>query len=55
VNSGILIVAYGQDYDRCAAGACAYTRLYTDLPIHVITNLRSRCDKWKEVPGVAFM
>jgi hypothetical protein len=57
MTAGIYTVAYGEDYDRCAACAFRYGRKHTDLPIAVATNLRAgeRCKAWAEVPNVTFM
>jgi hypothetical protein len=54
MNAGIYTVAYGMDYDRCAACALRYSRKFTDLPFFVATNLKQRCKAWNEVSGVSF-
>jgi len=55
MTTGIITVAYGADYDRCAAHAFLYGRQFTDLPIAVITNLKERCKTWDNVSNVQFL
>jgi hypothetical protein len=52
---GILTVAYGADYDRCAAHAFLWGRKYTDLPIFIITNVTQRSPVWEKVGNVKFL
>lgn len=56
MKTGIFIVSYGKEYDRCASYTMFYSRKNTDLPIYVYTNLdeNERSEKWKEVENVQF-
>jgi len=56
MSSGFFIVAYGKEYDKCAAYAWAFSRRFTGLPLCVVTNLKpeERCSKWKDVKNVEF-
>jgi hypothetical protein len=38
---GILYLAFGAEFDKVGAAVAEYSRKYTDLPMHVITNLTS--------------
>jgi len=48
VSRGIIIVAFGQEYDRVAAAAWKYSQTHTTLPLCVLTNLpkAQRSPKW---------
>ena len=52
---GILIVAFGAQYDRLAAHCMAYSRRFTDLPICVLTNRIDRDKKWVDVSNKHFV
>jgi hypothetical protein len=54
--AGIITVAYGQEYDKCAAHTLYHSRQFTDLPFAVITNIRAadRNPKWKQIKNVQF-
>ena len=54
MSNGILMLAFGQQYDRFAAHTCAYSRRHTDIPITVISNLKKRDNKWESVPNIDF-
>lgn len=57
MSTGIITVAYGAEYDRCAAHTMAWSRKNTDLPFAVVTNLRAeeRCAKWNDVSAIEFI
>lgn len=57
MTAGIYTVAYGTDYDRCAACALYYSRKHTSLPFAVATNLlpEARCKRWADVANVTFV
>ncbi len=54
--TGLIFVVFGEQFDYLAAHAMAYTRQFTKLPIHVISNLPAnhRHPKWKEVADIDF-
>jgi len=56
MDNGIITVAFGEDYDSMAAHTMWHSRQFTDLPIHVLTNIpeADRCDLWSEVPDITF-
>jgi hypothetical protein len=54
MSRGIVIVAFGQEYDRFAAKCSAITRRNTSLPIHVITNLDRLSGDWASLPDITF-
>jgi hypothetical protein len=55
MSNGILMVAFGEQYDRLAAYCVAYSRQYTDLPILIVSNLETRDPKWADVSGIEFL
>ena len=54
MKAGILTVAFGKSFDLLAAQALRYSRKFTKLPFHVLTNLEKRTNVWKDVPDVSF-
>lgn len=56
MKRGLLYVVFGHGYDELAAHSIAYSRQFTDLPIHVLSNIvsESRHPKWDEIEGVTF-
>lgn len=54
MNDGILTLAFGEVYDNMAAKCFAHSRKYTDLPIQVLTNLKTRSPIWDTIPNVTF-
>jgi len=53
--SGIIYVAFGEQYENLAAHTIAYSRQYTNIPITVIVNNTNRCEKWKTVKHINFI
>ena len=54
MNRGILLIAFGYEYDHLAAHTVRYSRRFTDLPIHVLTNIKDRNKLWDEIKYVTF-
>ena len=56
MKTGIVVVAFGHDYERLALQALTYSRKFTDLPFHVMLggNDGSRFDAIKEVSYTCF-
>lgn len=57
MNTGIISVAFGIEYDKCAAHTFLYSRKFTDLPFFILTNIKEkdRHKTWKSVSNVTFM
>ncbi len=53
-NRGILLLAFGEEFDKLTAAAACYSRRFTNLPICVITNLEECNSKWQRVSNVCF-
>jgi len=53
-SRGILYLAFGEEFDKLTAETACYSRQYTDLPMHVLTNLKERSPKWEELSNVNF-
>lgn len=53
-SKGIISLAFGDTYDEMAAHCFCYSRKYTDLPIHLLTNKKSRSKLWDRVNNVTF-
>lgn len=47
-------MAFGAEYDKLAAHTACYSRLFTDLPICVVTNLHENHPKWGEISDIEF-
>lgn len=54
MGTGIVTLAFGEDFDRLAAAAFTYSRRFTALPIHVFTNMKNRSPAWDKLPDVTF-
>lgn len=54
MSKGILTVAFGASFDKLAAETMRYSRKFTDLPIHVLTNMKNKNPIWDEISGVFF-
>jgi len=54
LKAGILTVAFGRQFDRLAAEALRYSRKFTALPFHVLSNIDERSIVWKEISNVTF-
>jgi hypothetical protein len=52
--NGILLVAFGEQYDRFAAHCVKYSRKITDIPICVLTNLLKKSSAWEGVKNIEF-
>lgn len=54
--NGLLTIAFGREYDKIAAHTMRHSRKFTDLPIHVFTNLhgQDRSSVWDEIQNVTF-
>lgn len=53
--NGILYIAFGEQYERLAAHTICYSRKFTDIPIVVLTNIKSRCEKWNGIKNIQFI
>lgn len=54
LNRGIIYVAFGEEFDRLAAATAKHTRIYTDLPMCVLTNLKKPSPEWDKISNVFF-
>ena len=56
MTRGLLYVAFSKNFDALAAHAITYSRQYTDLPVHILTNLTAtqRSDEWRKHYDVTF-
>lgn len=56
MSRGILLVAFGKEYDRIGAACAKVSRRNTNLPFYVLTNLHpsKRSLVWKDVSNVSF-
>jgi len=54
MTCGILLVVFGKNYDSLAAHTVAYSRQFTNLPIHVLTNIKDRNSKWYDMENITF-
>lgn len=54
MSSGIIMVAFGEQYDELAARTVAYSRKYTSAPIRILTNVVKVSDCWSRIRGVTF-
>jgi len=54
MSRGLLYVSFGEACDKLAVHTIAYSRQFTDLPIHVLTNVQNRCKRWKNLSGITF-
>jgi len=52
MNNGLLMVAFGNKFDKMTAYSIIHSRKYTDLPITVLTNIKNRCGLWKKIKNV---
>jgi hypothetical protein len=55
MSRGIVYVCFGEEYDRLGAHTIALSRKFISAPITVLTNLKTRCAKWKESPDINFV
>lgn len=51
---GIVIIAFGKEYDRMAAYTVGYSQRFTKLPFCVMTNVKERHPKWGGCENVEF-
>ena len=56
MERGILILAFGKEYDQLAAATVNYSRQFTQLPIYILTNMskESRDVRWDTIDNVQF-
>jgi hypothetical protein len=52
---GIISVAFGEEYDTFAAKVAVLTRSNTDIPIAIISNLKTRSPLWNNVSNIQFI
>ena len=55
MSDGILMLAFGEQYDMFAAHCMAYSRKNRTVPLTVLTNLKTRSEKWNEAGDVDFI
>lgn len=55
MNNGILMIAFGERFDRMAAKAIAHSQRYTNLPFTVLTNIEKKCKEWDKTKNVNFV
>jgi len=55
-KQGIIMVAFGKNYENMAAHCLVYSRKISDIPVYVLTNIKgpNRNEKWKECCNVEF-
>ncbi len=51
---GIVVIAFGKEYDKLAAYTVGYSQRFTDLPFCIMTNVRERHPKWGDEENVQF-
>lgn len=51
---GLVYVAFGEEYSRMAAATILYSRQFTDLPVHVLTNVEPLDAKWGKIKNITF-
>ncbi len=51
---GIVVVAFGKEYDKLAAYTVGYSQRFTDLPFCIMTNVKERHPKWGASENVQF-
>lgn len=51
MSRGLVYVVFGSEYDKLTAHTIAYSRRFTNLPMHILTNVsdRRRCGKWSDL------
>lgn len=52
---GIVMVVFGEEYDRLASRTVAHSLRHTSLPITILTNLVKRCDFWPKAEQIKFV
>jgi len=55
MTRGYLYLAMGAEYDKLAAHTIAKSIEFLSLPVSVISNIKTKCKKWAEIPGVNFI
>ena len=53
-NRGVLYIAYGKEYDNVAAHSAKRIREFSDIPIHVVTNVSSKTNIWDKFINCSF-
>lgn len=51
---GVVIIAFGKEYDKLAAYTVGYSQRFTDLPFCIMTNIQERHPKWGGCENVEF-
>lgn len=54
-NNGILMVAFGEQYDNFAAHCAVYSRKITNIPFCIISNLEKKHPLWQSVENCQFI
>ena len=54
MTQGILYVVFGKEYEQMATTCMKHSRKNTDLPFHVLTNIRNRSIEWNYIKNVTF-
>jgi len=53
-NAGIVVVVYGYDFEAMYIRSLKIARQHTDMPVHIITNIKNRSRHWNTIPNVSF-
>jgi len=54
MNNGILYIVFGEKYEKLAVNTIAYSRQFTNLPFYILTNIKNRNNKWKNISNITF-
>jgi hypothetical protein len=54
MSVGLLMVTFGEVFDKLAAESFRHSRKFTELPLHVLTNVEKRSSAWDGIPNVTF-
>ena len=53
-DAGIVVVVYGYDFEAMYIRSLKIARQYTDMPVHIITNIKNRSKHWNTISNVSF-
>lgn len=51
-DKGILFVVFGKEYESMAKKTITYSRRYTNLPFHILTDIKE--NSWEEISNTTF-
>jgi len=51
---GIIFVVFGAQFELMAIKTIAYSRRFTNLPFHILTDLKEILPGWKDIPNITF-